>query len=49
MNNNTSSVSYNASHAGHRILVFSWYPVLKSKFLRKMDVVNLTSVFHFET
>jgi hypothetical protein len=31
-------VSYNGSRARHRILVFSWYPVLKSKFLRKMDV-----------
>src|SRR5215831_3448998 len=34
MNNNTSSVFYNGSPARHRILVFSWYPVLKSKFLR---------------
>ena len=41
MNNNISSVSYNASHAGHRILVSSWYPALKSKFLRKMAVVDV--------
>src|SRR5207237_9739252 len=41
MNSNTSSVSYNGSHARHWILVFSWYPVLKSKFLRKLALVNL--------
>ena len=45
MNNNTSSVSYNGSHAGHRILVFSWYPVLKNKFLRKMDVFDWVRLF----
>src|SRR5262249_48347148 len=38
MNNNTSNVFYNGSRARHKILVFSWYPALKTKFLRKLGV-----------
>ena len=40
MNNNTSNVFYNGSRAKHKILVFSWYPALKTKFRRKLAVMD---------
>ena len=49
MNNNTSNDSYNGLRARQKSLDFSWYRAVKSKFLRKMAVVNLTDVFCFET
>jgi hypothetical protein len=47
MNNNTSNVFYNGLRARPRILVFSWYPVLKSKFLGKLDVAGSIPVSRF--
>ena len=49
MSNNISNGFYNGSRARPMIWVFSWCPLLKTKFLRKLAVVNSIGLSPIET